>query len=59
MAAPPRPTKAGSKPYFKGQTDDLASLAALDESILLEELHVRYQADQVYVRGVVGVVTCV
>ncbi len=30
------------------QTDDLASLANLDETVLLEELRVRYDEDKIY-----------
>lgn len=35
--------------WVKGQTDDLASMAALDEHILLAELEERYKHDQIYV----------
>ena len=49
MAAPPRPSKGGDKPWIKGDVDDLASLAHLDDAILLEELNVRYKADKIYV----------
>ncbi len=50
MAAPPaRPTKGAAKPWLKGQTDDLASLANLDEVVLLEELKTRYNTDMIYV----------
>ena len=38
---------------LKGETDDLASLANLDEKILLAELHARYKTNTIYVsRGV-------
>jgi len=52
MAAPPsRPQKGGgSKPWLKGQVDDLSSLAQLDEAILLEELKTRYDQEKIYVR---------
>ena len=33
----------------RGETDDLASLAKLDETTLLEELKSRYTRDQIYV----------
>ncbi len=49
MAAPPRPSKTGSKPWLKGQVDDLASLPSLDEAILLEELKCRYDENKIYV----------
>jgi hypothetical protein len=48
-APPPRPTKTAAKPWLKGQTDDLASLANLDENILLDELKARYAEDKIYV----------
>ena len=32
-----------------GEVDDLATLAKLDESILLNEVKVRYQNDRIYV----------
>ena len=48
MPPPPRPAKTGAKPWLKGQVDDLASLAQLDEAILLEELRVRYDSDNIY-----------
>ena len=35
----------------RGETDDLASLAKLDEATLLEELKSRYTRDQIYVSG--------
>ena len=50
MAAPPRPGKVGAKPWLKGQVDDLASLANLDDAILLEELRTRYTENKIYVR---------
>ena len=34
----------------RGETDDLASLAKLDEATLLEELKRRYTKDKIYVR---------
>jgi hypothetical protein len=46
MAAPARPTKG----WIKGQADDLASLASLDEAILLGELQFRYNEEKIYVR---------
>lgn len=49
---PPRPAKGASKPWLKGQADDLASLANLDETILLEELRYRYDEDKIYVRDI-------
>ena len=49
MAAPARPTKGAAKPWLKGQADDLASLANLDEVVLLEELKERYKTDKIYV----------
>jgi myosin heavy subunit len=50
MAAPPaRPEKGAAKPWLKGQTDDLASLANLDDVVLLEELKTRYSAEKIYV----------
>lgn len=33
----------------RGETDDLASLAKLDEATLLEELKSRYKRDKIYV----------
>eukprot|EP00050_Salpingoeca_kvevrii_P001275 m.166316 g.166316 ORF g.166316 m.166316 type:complete len:1002 (-) comp10335_c1_seq28:207-3212(-) len=48
MAAPPARPPKGDKPWLKGQADDLASLANLDEAILLEELRVRYTEDKIY-----------
>ena len=33
----------------RGETDDLASLAKLDETTLLEELKSRYTRDKIYV----------
>ena len=33
----------------RGETDDLASLAKLDEATLLEELKSRYTRDKIYV----------
>jgi hypothetical protein len=51
-APPPRPVKGAAKPWLKGQTDDLASLASLDEAILLDELKVRYTEDKIYVRTI-------
>ena len=35
-----------------GQVQDLASLAKLDETILLEEIKERYTQDKIYVREV-------
>lgn len=49
MSAPPRPGKIGAKPWLKGQVDDLASLANLDDAILLEELRTRYSDNKIYV----------
>ena len=49
MAAPPRPPKGASKPWLKGQVDDLASLPTLDEETLLEELKCRYDDKRIYV----------
>lgn len=49
-APPPRPEKGGAKPWIKGQADDLASLASLDEAVLLGELNYRYKEDKIYVR---------
>ena len=33
----------------RGETDDLATLASLDETILLQELKRRYEQDKIYV----------
>lgn len=52
MPPPPRPPKGGDKPWMKGDVDDLASLAKLDDAILLEELQARYQADKIYVGNI-------
>eukprot|EP00729_Bicosta_minor_P015755 gene15755-20750_t len=41
---PPRPPKAAKV----GQTDDLATLATLDDKILLNELKVRYKSNNIY-----------
>ena len=49
MAQPARPPKGAAKPWLKGQADDLASMANLDETILLEELKQRYTDDKIYV----------
>jgi len=35
-------------PWLKGQMDDLASLSQVDETILLEELRLRYIRDEIY-----------
>eukprot|EP00055_Hartaetosiga_balthica_P005827 m.17655 g.17655 ORF g.17655 m.17655 type:complete len:983 (-) comp4818_c1_seq1:285-3233(-) len=48
MPPPPRPTKTGTKPWLKGDVDDLVSLSNLDEAILLEELHCRYDKKKIY-----------
>ena len=40
-----------TKMSTRGETDDLASLAKLDEATLLEELKSRYTRDQIYVSG--------
>eukprot|EP00051_Salpingoeca_urceolata_P023875 m.411732 g.411732 ORF g.411732 m.411732 type:complete len:1663 (-) comp20165_c1_seq2:63-5051(-) len=45
---PPRPSKSGAKPWLKGQADDLASLANLDDDVLLEELRFRYAENKIY-----------
>lgn len=50
MPPPPRPVK-GAKPHLLGDVDDLSSLASLDEASLLEELHIRYKNDKIYVRN--------
>ena len=54
MSAPPRPGNIGAKPWLKGQVDDLASLANLDDAILLEELRTRYSDNKIYVSGALG-----
>ena len=36
--------------YVEGDVDDLAKLTRLDESVLLEQLHRRYDLDKIYVR---------
>lgn len=36
---------------FEERADDLASLAKLDEAILVAQLHARYDEDKIYVRG--------
>lgn len=35
---------------FSGDTDDLATLSRLDEQVLVDQLHRRYDADKIYVR---------
>ena len=37
-----------------GETEDLATLAKLDEKVLLEELKVRYSQDKIYVSTVLN-----
>ena len=39
----------------RGETDDLATLASLDEAVLLQELKRRYEQDKIYVSLVRGV----
>eukprot|EP00040_Diaphanoeca_grandis_P023132 m.125302 g.125302 ORF g.125302 m.125302 type:complete len:1062 (+) comp29125_c0_seq1:115-3300(+) len=46
-APPPRPAK-GKTARIKGEADDLASMAALDETILLEELGYRFKQEKIY-----------
>ena len=44
---PPRPVKTAASSWIKGEADDLASMAALDEQILLAEIGFRYQKDKI------------
>ena len=47
MPPPPRPVKTAAAAWIKGEADDLASMAALDEQILLAEIGFRYQKDKI------------
>jgi myosin heavy subunit len=42
-----------------GETDDLATLAKLDEKILLNELKLRYEKQQIYVSHFPHIFVCV
>lgn len=44
----PSPSLAASA-TFEGDADDLATLSRLDEQVLVDQLHRRYDADKIYV----------
>ena len=43
--------------FKEGEVEDLATLARLDEKVLLNELKVRYNNDRIYVSTVLLVLT--